>query len=148
MKKFKVGDKVECITSHYRKLFGDDAPIEFFLYTISGYDNIYPQLKEFDYLKRENLWDDNCFILSKAAPKKKKSINYTEQQLFKALMKKMGISINKFTDKQYFFEEALEAGAVISYDICDGQTTFNFNKKGRFVGINNQSIDGWKKRNK
>jgi hypothetical protein len=65
----------------------------------------------------------------------------SDEEILLSLLKRRGLKPITFTDPQYIFREAIEAGTVRVHSIKD--CDFNFNKRGKLVGLNNSSSNSY-----
>lgn len=62
----------------------------------------------------------------------------TDEQQFLTLMNKLGVPVDKWTDKNCIYSTALELGAVVEYTVK--RTNFSFDALGRFVGSSDEGV--------
>lgn len=58
------------------------------------------------------------------------------------LFNKMGVEFKEYTDSEFIYTKAVDLGATSSLSVCN--TDFNFDKNGKFVGTNTDSINSFK----
>lgn len=150
MNKFKIGDTVK----RNNKYKGKSLTKKNTNYKVLAVDedgNI--ELEGFS----DNLFDYNNFDLVAKVKKRMadglltglKQIAESDEIRFINLLKDFGMELQMFKNKKMLFDEAIKDNAVIAYDLIVDESstlTFNFNKNGRFVGVNTIYVNGYESR--
>lgn len=68
----------------------------------------------------------------------------SEEHKFLKLMKKLGVSVDTFTDPECIYRDAIKRGAVVEH--CIKRANFAFSKRGKFIGCSDEGVNSFSKR--